>query len=72
MLFRSDRVVLAELAGLAASGRIEVPISRTYPLAEVRAAFAHLEHDHPLGKVVLLPNVTPGSIKAGDARAAAG
>ncbi|MEV6791664.1 hypothetical protein AB0M87_06630 [Streptomyces sp. NPDC051320] len=34
------------------------PISRTYPLAKVRAAFAHMEHDHPLGKVVLLPNVT--------------
>ncbi|WP_411146975.1 NADP-dependent oxidoreductase [Streptomyces sp. x-80] len=68
----TDRAVLAELAGLAASGRIEVPISRTYPLAKVRAAFAHLEHDHPLGKVVLLPNVTPGSIKAGDARAVAG
>lgn len=51
----TDRAVLAELAGLAASGRIEVPVSRTYPLARVRDAFAHLEHDHPLGKVVLLP-----------------
>jgi NADPH:quinone reductase-like Zn-dependent oxidoreductase len=47
--------VLGALAEAAASGRIEVPVSRTFPLTEVRAAFAHLEHDHPLGKVVLLP-----------------
>ncbi|WP_037861743.1 NADP-dependent oxidoreductase [Streptomyces sp. NRRL S-340] len=51
--------VLRELAELAAAGRIEVPISRTHPLTEVRAAFAHLEHDHPLGKVVLVPDATP-------------
>jgi NADPH2:quinone reductase len=65
----TGRAVLAELAELAAAGRIEVPISRTHPLAEVRAAFTHLEHDHPLGKVVLLPNAAPGSIGADDARA---
>ncbi|MYW70144.1 zinc-binding dehydrogenase [Streptomyces sp. SID8379] len=51
----TDRAVLGELAGLAAGGRIEVPVSRTHPLTQVRAAFTHLEHDHPLGKVVLLP-----------------
>jgi NADPH:quinone reductase-like Zn-dependent oxidoreductase len=50
----TTQAVLAELAQLAATGRIEVPISRTYPLAEVRAAFTHLENDHPLGKVVLV------------------
>ncbi|WP_405944426.1 NADP-dependent oxidoreductase [Streptomyces sp. NBC_00932] len=55
----TDRAVLTELAELAAAGRIEVPISRTHPLVEVRAAFAHLEHDHPLGKVVLLPDAAP-------------
>lgn len=49
----TSQAVLAELAELAASGRIEVPISATYPLAQVREAFAHLENEHPLGKVVL-------------------
>lgn len=57
----TDRAVLAELAALVAAGRIEVPISRTHPLAEVRAAFTHLEHDHPLGKVVLLPDALAGT-----------
>ncbi|MEU4653248.1 NADP-dependent oxidoreductase [Streptomyces sp. NPDC023723] len=52
----TGQAVLTELAELAATGRIEVPVSRTYPLSEVRAAFAHLEHGHPLGKVVLLPH----------------
>ncbi|WP_455713887.1 zinc-binding dehydrogenase [Streptomyces xanthochromogenes] len=54
----TDRAVLSELAELAATGRIEVPVDATYPMTEVRAAFAHLEHDHPLGKVVLLPDNT--------------
>jgi NADPH2:quinone reductase len=57
----TDQAVLAELAGLAAAGRIEVPVSRTHPLAEVRAAFTHLEHGHPLGKVVLLPDADPAN-----------
>ncbi|MGZ0200248.1 NADP-dependent oxidoreductase [Streptomyces sp. RM1] len=60
--------VLTELAELTAAGRIEVPISRTYPLGEVRAAFTHLEHDHPLGKVVLLPNADPDSTESNDAQ----
>jgi NADPH:quinone reductase-like Zn-dependent oxidoreductase len=51
----TSREVLAELAELAAAGRIEVPISRSYPLAEVAKAFSHLADEHPLGKVVLLP-----------------
>ncbi|WP_331446949.1 NADP-dependent oxidoreductase [Streptomyces xanthochromogenes] len=54
----TDRAVLSELAELAATGRIEVLVDATYPMTEVRAAFAHLEHDHPLGKVVLLPHDT--------------
>jgi NADPH:quinone reductase-like Zn-dependent oxidoreductase len=45
--------VLAELARLAAAGEIEVPISATYPLADVRKAFAELERGHTLGKIVL-------------------
>jgi NADPH:quinone reductase-like Zn-dependent oxidoreductase len=47
--------VLAELAGLIASGRLEVPISKAYPLAEVRDAYRDLEQRHTLGKIVLEP-----------------
>ncbi len=47
--------VLAEMAELAATGKIEVPIAATYPLEEVREAFAELEQGHTLGKIVLIP-----------------
>jgi NADPH:quinone reductase-like Zn-dependent oxidoreductase len=47
--------ILDELAGLVASGALEVPIAATFPLDDVRAAFALLEQGHTLGKVVLLP-----------------
>lgn len=47
--------VLAELAGLAASGDLAVPIARTFALTDVRAAFTELEKGHPLGKIVLAP-----------------
>jgi NADPH:quinone reductase-like Zn-dependent oxidoreductase len=47
--------VLAELAGLIAEGRLEVPIARTYPLTEVRDAYRELEQRHTLGKIVLEP-----------------
>jgi NADPH:quinone reductase-like Zn-dependent oxidoreductase len=47
--------VLAELAGLIDGGRLEVPIARTYPLAEVREAYRELERRHTLGKMVLIP-----------------
>ena len=47
--------VLAELAGLIASGELEVPISATFPLSKVRAAFKQVEQGHTLGKIVLLP-----------------
>jgi NADPH:quinone reductase-like Zn-dependent oxidoreductase len=47
--------VMAELAELVAAGELEVPITATFPLDEVRAAFALLERGHTLGKVVLLP-----------------
>jgi NADPH:quinone reductase-like Zn-dependent oxidoreductase len=46
---------LAELAALIADGRLEVPIARVYPLAEVRDAFTELERRHTLGKIVLRP-----------------
>ncbi|HYZ15266.1 MAG TPA: NADP-dependent oxidoreductase [Candidatus Acidoferrum sp.] len=47
--------VLAELAGLIASGKLDVPIAATFPLDDVREAFALLEQGHTRGKIVLLP-----------------
>jgi NADPH:quinone reductase-like Zn-dependent oxidoreductase len=47
--------VLAELAGLIDAGRLDVPIARTYPLADVREAYRELEQRHTLGKIVLIP-----------------
>jgi NADPH:quinone reductase-like Zn-dependent oxidoreductase len=47
--------VLAELAGLMAERRLEIPIAKVYPLAEVQAAFRDLEQRHTLGKIVLRP-----------------
>jgi len=50
-----NAAVLAELAGLVASGALEVPIAATFPLENVRAAFELLEQGHTRGKIVLLP-----------------
>jgi NADPH:quinone reductase-like Zn-dependent oxidoreductase len=47
--------VLPELVGLIAHGRLEVPIAKVYPLAEVQAAYRDLEEGHTLGKIVLRP-----------------
>jgi NADPH:quinone reductase-like Zn-dependent oxidoreductase len=46
---------MAELAGLIADGKLEVPIAATYPLADVREAYRELAHGHTHGKIVLLP-----------------
>jgi NADPH:quinone reductase-like Zn-dependent oxidoreductase len=46
---------LAEIAGLAADGSLEVPIARTFPLADVREAFALLAERKTRGKIVLIP-----------------
>lgn len=51
----TSAAVLAEVAALAADGRIEVPIAAAYPLEKVRDAFAELEQRHTLGKIVLIP-----------------
>ena len=51
----STTAVLSEMAELVASGRIELPIAATYPLDQVRAAFAELEQRHTRGKIVLIP-----------------
>jgi NADPH:quinone reductase-like Zn-dependent oxidoreductase len=45
---------LAELAGLAAAGELEIPIAATYPLEQVREAYARLAERHTRGKIVLL------------------
>jgi NADPH:quinone reductase len=47
--------VLSEMAGLVASGQIEIPIAAAYPLEEVQDAFAQLEMRHTHGKIVLIP-----------------
>jgi NADPH:quinone reductase len=47
--------VLAEMAGLVASGSIEIPIAATYPLERVADAFEELERRHTRGKIVLIP-----------------
>ena len=47
--------VLAQLTGLLAAGRLEIPIAKVYPLAEVRDAYRELEQRHTRGKIVLEP-----------------
>jgi NADPH:quinone reductase-like Zn-dependent oxidoreductase len=47
--------VLAELAGLIEAGRLEIPIAKTYRLADVREAYQDLEKRHTRGKIVLVP-----------------
>jgi NADPH:quinone reductase-like Zn-dependent oxidoreductase len=47
--------VLAQLAGLLAAGRLEIPIAKVYPLDNVRDAYRELEQRHTHGKIVLVP-----------------
>jgi NADPH:quinone reductase-like Zn-dependent oxidoreductase len=51
----ASAATLAELAEAIATGDLVVPIQRTYPLDEVRAAFTELEAGHVEGKIVLIP-----------------
>jgi NADPH:quinone reductase-like Zn-dependent oxidoreductase len=51
----TNAAVLARLAALIAADVLEVPIAATFPLDDVRAAFALLEQGHTRGKIVLLP-----------------
>ncbi len=51
--FAASTAVLAELAGLIAAGELEVPITATFPLAEVQDAYRRLAKGHVLGKIVL-------------------
>jgi NADPH:quinone reductase-like Zn-dependent oxidoreductase len=45
---------LSELATLVAAKDLEVPLARTYPLSEVRAAYEQLAKGHLRGKIVLI------------------
>jgi NADPH:quinone reductase-like Zn-dependent oxidoreductase len=51
----ASAATLAELAARIAAGDLEIPIAATYPLAEVREAYEHLENGHVRGKIVLVP-----------------
>jgi NADPH:quinone reductase-like Zn-dependent oxidoreductase len=47
--------VVREIAGLVADGSLEIPIAKTYPLAQVREAYVDLAARRTHGKIVLLP-----------------
>jgi NADPH:quinone reductase-like Zn-dependent oxidoreductase len=47
--------VRADLIRLAAEGRLEVPVARTYPLADALAAVELLLGQRPGGKIALIP-----------------
>jgi NADPH:quinone reductase-like Zn-dependent oxidoreductase len=51
----ASAAVLANLAELIETGRLEIPIAKVYPLAEVQEAYRELERRHTLGKIVLVP-----------------
>ena len=51
----ASAATLGELADLIAAGELEIPVAATYPLAEVRDAYARLAEGHLRGKIVLLP-----------------
>jgi NADPH:quinone reductase len=44
-----------DLIALAAEGRLEVPVSRTYPLEQAAEALTFLAEGHPGGKLALIP-----------------
>jgi NADPH:quinone reductase-like Zn-dependent oxidoreductase len=50
------RDAIGEVIGLIEAGRLELPIWRTYPLAQAPAAAHESEHAHLRGKIILLAN----------------
>ncbi len=52
---RPDGAGLAELAALADRGALTVDVARTYPLAEIAAAFDASRTGHTRGKLVITP-----------------
>jgi NADPH:quinone reductase-like Zn-dependent oxidoreductase len=51
----ASAAVLADLAGLIAAHRLEVPIAASFPLSQVSDAYRMLERGGILGKIVLIP-----------------
>jgi len=51
----ASAAVLADLAGLIAADRLEVPIAASFPLSQVSDAYRMLERGGILGKIVLIP-----------------
>ena len=51
----ASAAVLADLAGLIAADRLEVPIAASFPLSQVTDAYRMLERGGILGKIVLIP-----------------
>lgn len=47
--------ITTQLVALATAGELAPPIERTWPLAEARAAIAHVDAGHTVGKVVVVP-----------------
>lgn len=47
--------VRQRLIDLAGAGQLEVPVARTFPLADAKEAAAVLESQHPGGKLALIP-----------------
>ena len=53
LFMRPDGAELAELAGWIDAGKLRPVIHKTYPLADVREAFAELERGRARGKIVV-------------------
>jgi NADPH:quinone reductase-like Zn-dependent oxidoreductase len=51
----ASAAVLADLAGLIAADRLEVPVAARFPLADVSEAYRMLERGGVVGKIVLIP-----------------
>jgi hypothetical protein len=47
--------VRADLVALAAEGKLEVPVARTYPLVDALDAVEVILGGHPGGKLALIP-----------------
>ena len=53
LFMRPDGAQLAELAAWIDAGKLRPVVHRTYPLADVKEAFAELERGHARGKIVV-------------------
>jgi NADPH:quinone reductase-like Zn-dependent oxidoreductase len=50
----ASAATLSELASLVAAKQLEVPLAQTFPLSDVRTAYAQLAKGHVRGKIVLI------------------